>query len=135
MLLCNVKESLQYGVPGGLFLFALLMAQLKFELYDYTVLRWVIAIIMTQTISMLSLRSRVQGKLEFRVSWFSGFNVLFISVLSFLILGFVLSGLLESIGTNPLVYNLHVAIMEFFGLMTIGILVTTLLAYVLVKKD
>lgn len=135
MLLCSVRESLQYGIPSGLFLFALLVAQLKFELYDFTIIRWAVAITVTQIFSVLAFKTRTNGKLDFRVAWFGGFNILFVSVISYILVGYLMSGFILTLGTNELTFNLHVAIMEFFGLMTIGVLVITFLSYVFKRKD
>lgn len=128
-------EPMKFGVLGGMW-FALLMAiQTYLELDQWTILRWIIATFVLIFASLLAYRNQSKQPFDFRLTWFSGFNVLIASQIIFSIIFFVLGHkILITESTLNIAEKSYVILIEFAGAMTVGLVVLSILAALLRKK-
>lgn len=131
-----MMESLRYGVPAGIFLFALLVLQVWLGMEGATPLRWLVGLTAVILFALISYRNRNPAHFPYSFAWFSGFNVLSAAVLVHaLIIMLVhpwLGDVIGLVGWQAILQG--VAFIEFIYQAGMGLLILTLLALVFYKK-
>lgn len=128
-------ESLRYGVPAGLFLFALMVLQIWVKAEQLTLLRWAISLALVICGALYSYKQRNTAYFPYSYAWFSGFNVVSAAILTHgLLIMLMTPWLSESLGVDGWMGMLQVAFLEFIYQAGIGLLLLTLLAAVFYKK-